>query len=35
VLIIGENSVIGVINFANRDIPDDAVAFGVQVKKWK
>lgn len=29
---IGENAVIGAFSFVNRDIPDDAVAYGVPVK---
>lgn len=29
---IGENSIIGAFSFVNRDIPPDAIAFGVPVK---
>jgi acetyltransferase-like isoleucine patch superfamily enzyme len=29
---IGENAVIGAFSFVNRDIPDDAVAYGVPAK---
>jgi acetyltransferase-like isoleucine patch superfamily enzyme len=29
---IGENAVVGAFSFVNRDIPDDAVAYGVPAK---
>lgn len=32
---IGENAVVGAFSFVNRDIPDDAVAYGVPVKLKK
>lgn len=32
---IGINAVVGALSFVNRDIPDDAVAYGVPVKVIK